>query len=282
MRSRLVRQMGVVVTALVLAIAGTIGTLAVTHPAPAKAAYSWVGPKSQYLALGDSLGFGYQPDFNWDDGYAQDFYYGNLQSHGVSSLTNYACNGETSVTMINGDCPYGYVLHDYYFGSQLDAAVNYLNANQGLVSPVTLDMGANDLLPDINKSTCAISSTWTNDYSTLDVNLRTIILPRLVAALTDSSGHRTGDLVMMNYYDPLINVCPNSLPYVQQVNTLIAHDASLFNVPVVNVYGAFGGNNMGATICTNTWICNYLFHDIHPKNAGYQIIANAFASTTGY
>ena len=24
-----------------------------------------VGPKSFYLALGDSLAFGYQPDFNW-------------------------------------------------------------------------------------------------------------------------------------------------------------------------------------------------------------------------
>src|SRR5579885_1869040 len=38
-----------------------------------------VGPKAYYLALGDSLAFGYQPNLNWAGGYASDFYT-NLQA----------------------------------------------------------------------------------------------------------------------------------------------------------------------------------------------------------
>jgi lysophospholipase L1-like esterase len=168
-----------------------------------------VGPKSYYLALGDSLAFGYQPDLNWDDGYPTALY-SNLKAHGAISFTNYGCNGETSATsatFINGGCPYWYVLHNYYLGPQLHAALSFINAHRGHVSPVSLDIGANDLLPDINASTCAVSSSWSSDLSALDNRLTGTILPELVAALT-VNGVRTGDLVMMNYYDPFQNICP--------------------------------------------------------------------------
>ncbi len=244
------------------------------------AGYSWVGPKHYYLGLGDSLAFGYQPDLDWSHGYVQD-YYNNLKNHGVSSLTNYGCNGEKSTTMINGGCPYAYLLHNYYLGPQLTAAVNFLHSHAGQVSPVTLDMGANDLLPDINTSTCSVSSSWSSDLATLHNNMVNTILPQLVSALTNSSGQRTGDLIMTNYYDPYINICPNSLTYVQQLNSELASEAAQFGIPLVDSYTAFGGANMGATICTNTWICS-IFSDIHPKDAGYTIIANAFINTSGY
>ncbi len=250
------------------------------HALAATASYTWIGPKTYYLGLGDSLAFGFQPDLDWTHGYVQDFY-NNLKQHGVSSLTDYGCNGETSNTMINGGCPYAYILHNYYLGSQLDAAVSFLQAHAGQVSPVTLDMGANDLIPDINSSTCVVSANWTNDLNTLNNNLVNTILPQLVAAMTNSSGQRTGDLVMTNYYDPYAKKCPTSLPYVQQLNAAVTADAARFNIPVADTYTAFGGANMASTICTNTWICS-LFSDIHPKDAGYTIIANTFAATTGY
>ncbi len=249
--------------------------------APARAAAFVVGPKHYYLGLGDSLAFGYQPDFDWTHGYVQDLYNNNLSHHGSGSLTNYGCNGETSTTMINGGCPYWYALHNYYFGPQLTAAVNFLHAHPGQVSPVTLDMGANDLLPDINSSTCAVSSKWATDLATLNTNLKDVILPDLTNALKNSSGQRTGDLVMTNYYDPYSQKCPNSLAYVQQLNSAIATDAAAFGIPVVNTYGAFGGNNQGSNICNLTWICSF-YGDIHPKDAGYTTIANAFGATLGY
>src|SRR5689334_4134500 len=85
-----------------------------------------VGPKAYYMAIGDSLAFGYQPDLNWDDGYSN-YFYSNLQGHGVTDYDNLACPGETTATMINGGCPYS-VLRKYpYIGPQLKAAVNYLH-----------------------------------------------------------------------------------------------------------------------------------------------------------
>ena len=40
------------------------------------------GPKAYYLALGDSLAYGYQPDGDVVQGYADDFYT-DLQTHGL-------------------------------------------------------------------------------------------------------------------------------------------------------------------------------------------------------
>ncbi len=244
------------------------------------ASYTWVGPKKYDLGLGDSLAFGYQPNLDWTHGYVQDFY-NNLKSHGTSSLTDYGCNGETSTTMINGGCPYAYALHNYYFGPQLTAAVNFITGHAGAVSPVTLDMGANDVLPDINSSTCTVSSSWSTDLATLHNNLVNTILPDLIHALTNKRGQRTGDLIMTNYYDPYAAQCPGDLSYVQQLNSEITNDAALFNIPVVDTYTAFGGSNEAANICTYTWICSS-YHDIHATDTGYQVMANAFSTTAGY
>jgi lysophospholipase L1-like esterase len=251
-------------------------------PDHAHASGSFVGPKTRYLALGDSLAFGFQPDLDWSHGYAQQWYNNDLKNHGVSSFTNYGCNGETSYTFINGGCPYAYALHNYYLGSQLNAAVSYLKYYSGKVSPVTLDIGANDLLPDINVSNCTVSSSWESDLANVDTRLTGTILPKLVAAMTNSSGARTGDLLMMNYYDPFQNACPNSLAYVQELNSHLAVDAAQFNVPVADVMTAFGGTaTPNPNTCNYTWMCS-VFHDIHATDTGYGVIAGAYKSLTGY
>lgn len=240
-----------------------------------------VGPKTYYLALGDSLAFGYQPNLDFSHSYPAQWYGSNLSKHHVRSYTNYGCNGETSGTFINGGCPYSYLLHNYYAGAQLNAAISFIKGHAGKVSPVSLDIGANDLLPDINASTCAISSTWATDLATLDTNLTQTILPKLVAALT-VNGVRTGDLVMMNYYDPYQNICPASLAYVQTLNQHLASDAAQFNVPVSDVYTAFGGSTTpNPNICAYTWMCS-VYQNIHATTTGYGVIANTFAKTTGY
>ncbi|HEX9037033.1 MAG TPA: SGNH/GDSL hydrolase family protein [Ktedonobacterales bacterium] len=240
-----------------------------------------VGTKPYYLALGDSLAFGYQPNLDFSHSYPQQWYSSDLSKHHVKSYTNLGCNGETSNTFINGGCPYAYLLHTYYLGAQLNAALSFINAHSGQVSPVSLDIGANDLLPDINSSNCSVSSSWSTDLTNLDTNLTKTILPKLVAALT-VNGARTGDLVMMNYYDPYQNVCPNSLSYVQTLNQHLASDAAQFNVPVSDVYTAFGGSTTpNPNICTYTWMCS-IYTNIHATTSGYGVIANTLASTTGY
>ena len=240
--------------------------------------FTLVGPKARYLALGDSLAFGFQPDLNFNHGYADDFM-GNLSHHGVKHLANMGCPGETSSTFINGGCPYPFLRKYPYIGPQLAAAAAYLKFYRGQVSPVTLDIGANDLLPDINTSTCAISSSFTSDLATVDANVHTT-LTQLQAAMT-VNGHMTGDIVMMNYYDPYQNICPNTVPDIQLINRHLAADVQGFGI-IVDVFDAFGGAGVpNNNICNYTWMCSF-FNDIHATTKGYSVIARAFENGTGY
>ncbi|HVB22269.1 MAG TPA: SGNH/GDSL hydrolase family protein [Ktedonobacteraceae bacterium] len=242
--------------------------------------HSLVGPKKHYLALGDSLAFGFQPDLNFDSGYADDFF-SNLKNHGVKSLANMACPGETSVTFLNGKCPYPYLRKYPYLGSQMNAAVEYIKDYPGQVSPVTLDIGANDVNRDINPNNCTINQQgFQSDLAKLDYNLTQIILPTLKKALT-INGKMTGDIVIMNYYDPYQNICPNTIPGAEEANSHLATDVSGFGT-IVNVFTAFGGPNVpNPNICSYTWMCSF-FTDIHATTKGYRVIANTFEKGYGY
>ncbi len=223
--------------------------------------------KQHYLALGDSLAFGYQPNGDFTHGYVNDLF-NELHQKGVKDFTNLGCPGETSSTLIHGGICKAYP-------SQLAAALAYLHANAGNVSPVTLDVGANDVLPDTDPSTCTVNvSKFYTDVATLDANLTKVILPQLRAALK-VNGRVTGKIVMMNYYDTLQNLCPNSVKYTQTLNRHLAFDVHGFGT-IVNVFRSFGGpKTPNPNICTLTWMCAAT-PDIHPTNKGYSVIADTF------
>jgi lysophospholipase L1-like esterase len=146
------------------------------------------------------------------------------------------------------------------------------------VSPVTIDIGANDALPLINASTCAAPSTTvvSQTLATFDSNFSSI-LAQLRTALQG-----TGDLVTMNYYFPYQNQCPNLLPDVELFNQHLAGDAQQNGVPVVDVFSAFGGTAVpNANVCAYTWICSS-YHDIHATSQGYAVIAQQIENTLGY
>ncbi len=247
-----------------------------------------IGANQQYLALGDSLAFGQQPNCvppqvpvpDCTHGYVNDLFQ-VFQSEGTKDFKNFGCPGESSITFINGGCkgapPFPY--------TQLGAAVNFLKANPGKVSIVTLDIGSNDVLRDttITPSGCVINQPqFDTDLATLDANLTGTILPALHKALTPK-GHITDRIVMMNYYDPLQNVCPNTVPDTQTLNQHLAADVSGFGT-IVDVFGAFGGAGVpNPNICTLTWFtlgCPTSTQppDIHPTDQGYSVIANTFAA----
>ena len=241
---------------------------------------SLVGPKKYYLALGDSLAFGYQPDLVFNHGYVDDFY-SNLQGRGVNTLANMSCPDESSTTFINDGCPYSYLRKFPYVGSQLNAAIAYLNVFAGQVSPVTLNIGSNDVLLDIDAKTCTVNTTkYAADLATLDTNLTQTILPRLHTALM-VNGKVTGDLVLMNYYDPFQNACPTTVSYVRQLNQHLANDVKGYGT-MVDVFSAFGGaRTPNPNLCTYTWICS-AFQDVHSRDKGYSVIAQAIESRVGY
>lgn len=268
---------------LVISLLLPLALLLVTAPTVAfgsSHAATRVGPKRYYLALGNSLAFGYQPNFNFNNGYADDLST-NLQSHGVRAMANLACPAETTSTFINGGCPGAFLRKYTYLGSQLSAALLYLAQFKGQVSPVTLDIGADDVLPDITMSTCTINvSQFKTDLATLDTNLRNTILPRLHKALL-INGQVSADIALMNYYDPYQNICPNSVPYLQMLDQHLAQDAAGYAV-LVDAFAAFGGaTTPNANICSYTWECS-VFQDIHPTDTGYSVLATTFENTLGY
>ncbi len=216
------------------------------------------GLKQHYLALGDSLAFGFQPNGDFTHGYVDDLFQ-IIQSEGVNDKTNLGCPGETSSTFINGGCPFA----PSGSPAQLTAALAFLQANAGKVSPITLDIGANDVLGDttITPSGCTVNRTkFDADLATLNTNLTGTILPDLKAALT-INGRVTGDLVLMNYYDPLQNICPNTVHFTQRLNAVLTADTKAFGFFIVNVFGAFGGAaTPNPNICTYTWMCKHSSH----------------------
>src|SRR5262249_33076477 len=172
----------------------------------------FVGVKDFYLGLGDSLAFGFQPNFDFSHGYVYQWY-ADLQQQGSRSRTDYGCNGETTTTFITGGCPAADLVHDAYARPQLPqlaAALAFLASHPGRVSPVSLDLGANDVLGDLELATCTVGASWTADLSRLDRQLSETILPELLGALKNSRGQRTGDLVAMNYYNPFQAQCPTA------------------------------------------------------------------------
>jgi lysophospholipase L1-like esterase len=235
-----------------------------------------------YMALGNSLSFGYQPNFDFSSGFADDVF-NDLRKADVTDVENLGCAGETTETMIQGGCALRFAHKGFYTGPQLRAAVDFLSEdkNRGRVSPVTLEIGANDILPDWNQDTCSASSSVDVDLALMDSNLTRVILPQLVQALTTPTGAHTGDLHMLNYYNPFARACSNSAPFIHEINDHLAADAAQFKIPVVDVYNAFGGDSgMASNICGYTWYCSR-FKDIHPTNAGYRVIANAVEATLG-
>ena len=125
-------------------------------------------PQSYYLALGDSIAYGFQPPkasaglppSAFDTGYV-DLFAARLRALAPGiRVVDYACPGESTKTFSTGPCPgrsdvKG--LHDAFKGAQLDAALAFLRAHRGQVSPITLTLWGNDLgeIVDACKGTLA-------------------------------------------------------------------------------------------------------------------------------
>lgn len=230
------------------------------------------GSKLYYLALGDSLAFGYQPNFDWLHGYFDDLSRDLSQNDGYNKGADMGCNGETSTTMLNGKCPYKQIQKYPYKGPQMEAAVDYLHAHAGHMGLVTLDIGANDTKGDVNLSNCTINlPQFMKDLATLDTNLTKTILPEIHAALM-VNGKQVGRLIMINYYDPFVNLCPNTMRGTELVNAHLAHDLGQYGT-LVDVFSRFGGAEYpNDEICQYTWMCQKV-QDIHCDDWGYTIIA---------
>jgi lysophospholipase L1-like esterase len=268
--------------------AGTFTACSSAAPPPRAAAASF------YLALGDSLSRGVQPDAAGNSvetaqGYPDLAYAALRASHPGLRLVRLGCPGETTETMMHGG------ICRYPAGSQLAAAAAFLRAHRGHVSLVTIDIGANDLEDCGSQTSLAQLASCEQQTTKAAANL-TAILASLRAAA--GPGVR---IVGMNYYLPTLAVWREgrvghaiawlSEKFAVYYNDLLTHAYAQAGISVADVFGAFDTTDFGnpvavpgigslprnvARICQWTWECAPPPRgpNQHANPAGYRVIAD--------
>ena len=257
-----------------------------------------------YLSLGTSLSVGVQPNSGGtllptNDGYP-DQLFDSIQPAFDSGgavprelrLNKLGCPGETLDDMING----GNCL--YLAGSQLDAAVDFLNDNQGRVHLVTIDIGGNDF----RNAGCIGAAVDFTCVDTVSAQIATD-LATVLAALSTAAGPNS-TVIGMNYYNPYLGswlegaagqvVATDSALAAGVLNNALSTTYATAGITQADVYAAFESDDFTtivptalpapndqlplnvANICTFTYMCDVapVGPDIHATNAGYSQIAN--------
>jgi len=248
-------------------------------------------PKGYYLALGDSLAFGFQfvtfnanypsePASIFSTGYV-DALTGMLRDVRPDVTTvNYGCSGETSLTFIQGGCIYtaaGFPLHDPFDGPQLSAALEFLHAHRGQVSPITINLGTNDLNDLTALCGSDVSCYFANGPAVLN-NIATNldhILRQLRAGAPDA------EIITFTHYDVASLADPRLAQLIQAFNSVVISTASASSVRVADVFGAFNNGPQPTTLCALTFVCTPL-QDSHPTDLGYEVIARQIWAASDY
>jgi hypothetical protein len=260
-------------------------------PAAAKAAPTY------YLALGDSLSQGAQPNkaghtVPTDQGYANFLYAAERTKIKNLRLEDLGCLGETTGTMQHGGkCR-------YTSGSQLRAALRFINRHK--IAFITIDIGANNVYK------CAHGGTINGTCLSNGIAGIKTDVPKIAAALRKAAGAKT-PIVGMTYYDPFLadylssdqstqKLAAASVPLGKSVNDTLMSAFTAQHVKVADVATAFdtyvpftttaplaGHGTVPlavAKICTLTWMCAAAPRgpNIHANVAGYHAIEKVFAA----
>ncbi len=266
--------------AVVLALPGTAAVRSPADDTTLDAAGATQVPQDYYLALGDSIAYGYQPGKGtrpsaFTTGYVDVFAARLAKLSPQIQVVNYACPGESSVTFTRGGCPSkaeGMKLHDPFRGSQLSAALSFLRAHPREVSPITLTLWGNDLAPlsargkRAPKAIASFASRFTS------------ILKQLRSAAPSA------EIIVTGAWNPEADRLKQTQPLYRSLNTAIARVAAASSARVANMTSALSppGNirTQRARLCALTFLCSK--GDVHPTDAGYRAMANAFLAASGY
>ena len=277
---------------LALASAPALAKTSSKKPKASKITFTTpVTPGSGYLALGDSVTFGYEeqqvvPAPNYADASSFVAYPEMLGSELHLKVANAACPGETSSSLIDSTAPsngcentpgkgnVGYrtmfPLHVSYSGSQLDYAVSYLKKNKN-VRLVSLLIGANDLFlcQEITADHCASLTEQATVLATISKNVKTIL------STIRNKAHYGGQIALLSYY----SLAPSQDATTATSDAVIAAAAKPFHVVIADGFGEFGAASAhsGDSACTaglltqlSTGGCG-----VHPSYAGQSLLAQA-------
>lgn len=290
---------------LAATIAGQAAAKAPASKKPAASKKSKLKPTtpitkgSTYLALGDSITFGYEeptvvPTPNYANASSFLGYPEMLGSELHLKVVNAACVGETSSSIINpsaqsngcentpGKGNVGYrtqfPLHVNYTGSQLAFAVSYLKKHQN-VRLVSLMIGGNDGLLCVESTAdhCTSLTEETELLATVSKNVHTIV------SQIRNKAHYNGQLAIVNYYS-LNSASAADNEQGTLLNQGIDAAARPFHVEVADGYGAFAAasaNSASSSTGNSTCAAGLLTQlssggcGIHPSYAGASLLAQS-------
>ena len=245
--------------------------------------------KRPYLALGDSVSFGFITNAGFEYVNPENFigfpdYVGQaLKLH----TSNAACPGETSGSFLSPSAPDDgcrfyrsqVPLHVSYTSTQLDFAVSFLKSHPE-TRVVSIGLGANDVL--LLRTQCAgdptcIALELPHVLFAVETNLVTI-LSNLRAA-----GFK-GIIVVVNYYSVDYSNTNETVITASLNQTLAAASAQAGSV-VADVFTAFqaaagpaGGHTCNVGLL-NASPQNQFACDIHPSQSGQKLIASIVEQT---
>jgi lysophospholipase L1-like esterase len=274
---------------VLVALAVAVALLGASSAGASGSAGTFNPPKGYYLSLGDSLGFGlqvdklfalldagtYTPDA-FNTGYTDDFATQMRQIRPGQQVVNLSCPLETTDSMISGGCPFtsdfGLAIHTNYSGAQLDAAVAFLKAHPGQVSPITVGIGFNDasgVLSDCSFDQACIDQSGFPQQ--LAQNLDHILGAIRAAA-------RNTEIIVLAFYNPFKTSDPSTdqawnQDYVQVEANAAARNRAFF----ANGFDAISTTDQ---LCQLTFLCTS--GDLHPTDTGYQVLANLIDTVSGY
>jgi lysophospholipase L1-like esterase len=218
------------------------------------------GIGDRYLALGDSLGVGLLASIPDTRGYVPLLHDLLERSAGRTvQLRNLSVSGETARSFISG--------------GQLAAAQSALAEAQRAgwrVSPITIDLGGNDLRALHNADDAAREAGLAQYRANM-----ARIFDALIAATT-TNGVRQGDIVTMTIYDPAggdPQVAHSDAWWIARFNGVLGEEAARRGIAVAPVAARFAGQERMLT---------WMPLDFHPNNAGHRAIAEALWGATGY
>jgi len=278
-----------------------VGVAASLMPAVPASAGSVTGPAANgtYLALGDSVAFGYVPPEavpppNYRSAHSFAGYPEDVAQALRVRVWNASCPGETTDSMlvagvVSNGCenspgsPTGYrtlyQLHVQYQGTQMEYALRYLAVHRH-TQLVTIDIGANDafLCQETTTDKCSSPAELGAVLQKIQANLTTIY-----TQIRDVANYQ-GPLVALTYYS-LDYSGPAQEAGVQLLNSVIASVTVAFGGQVADGFAAFEGPSMaaGGSPCAAGLLiklpdgtCN-----IHPSPAGHLLLAQAIEEVVG-
>jgi lysophospholipase L1-like esterase len=240
-------------------------------------------PRAYYLALGDSMAYGYQPTkakpgarpADFDTGYVDVFAKRLRRLSPRLRVVNYGCPAESTVTFARGGCPAlaeGVKLHDPHRGSQLEAAQSFLRAHPGQVSPITVTLWGGDLFPlsEQGKRARPAIAAFASRFTT--------ILEQLRAAAPGA------EIIVTGAWNLEPDKFARVEPLYRSVDAAIRRAAAASRARVADMFAALNGpgnvKSRRARLCSLTFTCSR--KDPHPTDAGYRAMAKAFLTASGY